>query len=660
MTAHSSLVIRELSPDLFHSPSRRANLLEGDSPSTVTQLYTCACASPDTAENPDERVGFRHARAGDSLLEFAHAVMLEQPLEAEAFVIVQQGVSLNALACAELLHVLALHEKHAIAVPRTNASSIGILPRALPTGEVPYNGHSQKFTAGIFETTSVLDDRFRVAPFADGGAAAIRTTHFLNYFLDVGVRIGDRVSLRDYSIFINEMGYASVLANRALSLSLSFEPTAETDSSAREWDAYITHVFNHWRRNDVGPVENFAGLFATDKTRSRVLIDASALPEIINGTSRNASTFLAKLQSELDSGQIDWDVSVLLPAEAMPALREPLKRMSFLTTAELQNKKFDLGFCITPVTTSAQLLHLNRSCLRWVMLHLDIIALRSLPFLSQDVSAKSVVKSALSFTDSIVFISKSSAEDVAAFFPDVAKHVAEVGSVVLQGALALSDDFEDAPAVPEQSISQLQTGYILIMGNSHPHKQISKTQTALAKSGLPIVSFGGQPSSNDKVIAIPSGRISEEGLLSLVKNASVVVFPSAYEGFGLPVADIALAGKPCVLFDTKVAREISVAMNLEGRAFFFERFSELPDTVLAALAAPEQPKFPIRTHEDFNGDVIQLLSSTLTLSPNMENLRRRWQFFQALEELSQSLVAQELTRGRDLSFSEKLWLRLRS
>jgi glycosyltransferase involved in cell wall biosynthesis len=660
MTTHSSLVIWELSPDLFHSLSRGADTLKAESSPTVMQLYTCLCESPDSAETPDERVLFRHAQAGDSLLEFAHAILLEQPLAAEAFIIVQHGVSLNAIACAELLDVIALHEKHAIVVPRSNVANIGILPRSLPTGEASHNGHSQEFTAGIFETTSVLDDRFRVAPFAEGGVAAIRTAQFLNYFLDVGKRVGDRVSLRDYSIFINEMGYSSVLANRALSLSSMFQTNFEAAAPAREWDAYIAHVFNNWRQNDTGPIENFAGLLSPAKQRSRVLIDASALPEIINGTSRNTTTFLAKLNSELGSGQIDWDVTILVPEGAIPTLSRSFGYLSFLGTGELQNQIFELGLCLTPVTTSEELLRLNRSCLRWVILHLDIIALRSLPFLSQNVSAKSVVHGALQFADSVIFISRSSAEDVAAFFPGVAKHVAEVGSVILQGALALSTKSEDVEAAPEPSISQLQPGYILIMGNSHPHKQVTRTQVALAELGLPIVSFGGQPSSSSRILAIPSGKISDQGMVSLVKNASVVVFPSAYEGFGLPLADISLAGKTCVLFDTEVAREISIAMNLQGRAFFFTSFSELQNQVLAALAAPEQPSQPVRTHEDFNGDVIGLLSHTLSLEPNAENLRRRWFFFQALENLSQSLVAQELGRGKNVNFIEKVWRRIRS
>lgn len=52
------------------------------------------------------------------------------------------------------------------------------------------------------------------------------------------------------------------------------------------------------------------------------------------------------------------------------------------------------------------------------------------------------------------------------------------------------------------------------------------------------------------------GYVSEAELRSLYRNAAVVVFPSRYEGFGLPILEAAAAGAPLLVSDIGVFREI--------------------------------------------------------------------------------------------------------
>ncbi|MBK5238703.1 MAG: glycosyltransferase, partial [Actinomycetales bacterium] len=554
------------------------------------------------------------------------------------------GASLDEANYTELFDVIALHEKHGVAVPRSNAPGIGVLPRGLPTGGYSDEWRSRELTAQVFEKTSRLGERFLIAPFADGNVVAISAAQFVNYFLDVGIRTGFRTSLRDYSIFINEMGYSTVLANRALSLSDPFElvkceiPTEAAPTLPREWDAYVTHVYNRWSRNDVGPVETFATHFVTGLEKPRVLIDISALPSTVNGTSRNATTFLATLDAALYAGRVDWNITVLVPDEARRAFGLTSERMTFRSTDEALRETFDLGLCVTPVSKPEQLLRLNRTCLRWVVCHLDIIAIRSLPFLSQDVSSKQVVHDTLEWADHTLFISKSAWVDAAMYFPDVALRLDLHSSIVHEGSIASASPIPEL-ASTETTISKLEPGYVLIVGNAHPHQQVAKAQSILSGTGMKIVSFGGQTAENGDVLAIPSGNVSEASMTALFENAVVVVFPSAYEGFGLPIAEIARVGKPCVLFETEVAHEVADLMQLEGRVLFFQDFTELPGKVTEAMSLSPRRHEQLRTIEDFNEDIIALISRTLASAANVENLRRRWSFFMGLENMSRSLAA---------------------
>ena len=53
------------------------------------------------------------------------------------------------------------------------------------------------------------------------------------------------------------------------------------------------------------------------------------------------------------------------------------------------------------------------------------------------------------------------------------------------------------------------------------------------------------------------GYVEEEQLAALYREAAVVVFPSLYEGFGLPAVEALLAGAPLVCSDLPVLREVA-------------------------------------------------------------------------------------------------------
>jgi glycosyltransferase involved in cell wall biosynthesis len=64
---------------------------------------------------------------------------------------------------------------------------------------------------------------------------------------------------------------------------------------------------------------------------------------------------------------------------------------------------------------------------------------------------------------------------------------------------------------------------------------------------------------------IQAGFLSRAALEALYDSVDAVVYPSLYEGFGLPVVEAQASGKPLLLSDIPVLREVS-----GGRARFFE------------------------------------------------------------------------------------------
>jgi glycosyltransferase involved in cell wall biosynthesis len=100
-------------------------------------------------------------------------------------------------------------------------------------------------------------------------------------------------------------------------------------------------------------------------------------------------------------------------------------------------------------------------------------------------------------------------------------------------------------------------GYILAVGSRSPHKNLDtaiQAVSVLGSSGLPLVAAGGantrvfNPSRlNSEDSFHPAGYVSDAELRALYENAACFVYPSLYEGFGLPPLEAMICGCPAVV-----------------------------------------------------------------------------------------------------------------
>ena len=114
--------------------------------------------------------------------------------------------------------------------------------------------------------------------------------------------------------------------------------------------------------------------------------------------------------------------------------------------------------------------------------------------------------------------------------------------------------------------------YFLAVGNIKPHKNIHFLCEAFAgiseNCGANLVFIGSHDGfrvgeiSTEKLMNICPGRIqftghiSQDKLVSLMGKAAALVFPSRYEGFGLPLLEALAAGVPVIASDIHVSREV--------------------------------------------------------------------------------------------------------
>lgn len=154
-------------------------------------------------------------------------------------------------------------------------------------------------------------------------------------------------------------------------------------------------------------------------------------------------------------------------------------------------------------------------------------------------------------SDYVVCISEHTRKDLLKFLPDVREDKVKV---IYNG---VGDTFHILD-------NRRTEDYVLFVGNRDPYKNFDKIIKPVCEARLRLVIIG-KPLHNSETQLLNAtgcryeyaGYVSDEELNILYNNAFCLLYPSEYEGFGLPVIEAQKAGCPVIAYNGSSIKEIT-------------------------------------------------------------------------------------------------------
>ena len=306
------------------------------------------------------------------------------------------------------------------------------------------------------------------------------------------------------------------------------------------------------------------------RDRRRVVLDCRGVIAQHNGTSHGILGLLDGFHA-VDSS---WQIDVLASRAVIDFFQLRKRYRKFSLLHEWPAETYTAAVLLNQPWAISTITELHRHALFVAFNMLDTISWDILYVCDERLDA--VWRFVARFADALFYNSQFTRDRFTARFP----LQADIAECVTYHSLTAAEQVDDAALQDEAR------NHILIIGNDYDHKDVRRTLQVLVDA-FPynkIVAIGVDGISARNVLAMPSGQIQEAELQRMFATARVIVVPSFYEGFGMPVVQGLAYGRTVIVRQSPLWQEIAGQMKMPGQLVQFDTVPSLVEAVGRSLA----------------------------------------------------------------------------
>lgn len=454
----------------------------------------------------------------------------------------------------ELNSILLLTDRHGAVSPR--GSNMGIL--TIPIQEANIFQEDVNKSSQIYDTIKNILPRYHIAPYLSSMCILIKG-NLIRCFGFLNENDKDiNSAIINFSLKISNYGFSSIVANKIFLKNTYF---IENNNKSH------INILNKYINENVSIYDKFAKVLYKDNIKPKILISLHHLTATYNGSSIYGLNLLEKLVANFST---KYEFHILATKEVATFFNLQKYNCKIIYQNTISDF-YHIGITFSHIYDPKLAIILNKYCLKIIQTVLDLIFYRC-RYYSINVNPF-VFENMIKYSNIIISISEFVKNDILTAFPNLSNKL---------------EIYHIPPALPiynniNKTINHKLPfkNYILVLGNSYPHKAIKDIIDKLSNINQNFVVIGYKIKSKIKnIVFYESGALQESYIDLLYKNCTCLIFPSQYEGFGLPIIQALQYNKKVIVTNNEINKELSqLYTDFKDNFIFFDNFDEISDLI---------------------------------------------------------------------------------